>query len=235
MKLLVHAATDIGRIRQNNEDSYLVDAGRGVFVVADGLGGLEGGEIASQTAVETIARLLREQGPAAVGDLNALFQSANQAVLQAGRDRGILQIGTTLTLAHIEGDRLRIGHVGDSFALLVRDNTCTALTREHNVANDSPPGRDISKLSRSYQRALTRVIGQLEPPRVDLIEETLRPGDWLILATDGLTDCVANVAIAEACRVADDPSVVVPMLVEAALDTSGHDNITVIGVHLLDA
>lgn len=233
MKLLVHAATDIGRVRQNNEDSFLVDETAGIFAVADGLGGLEGGEIASQTAVATIVDALKNRGAAALDDLSKLLLDANEAVVTIGRKSGILQMGTTLTMAHVVGDSLRLAHVGDSFALRVRDGTCTALTREHNVENDNKGIHDFSPYPPSYRHALTRVIGQTEPLKVDVIDEKLAEGDWLVLATDGLTDCVTYEEIGNICDPGKLPEQVVTTLITTALESSGHDNITVVAIHCI--
>lgn len=228
MKLRVYSASDVGLVREHNEDAYLVDPARSVFAVADGLGGLPGGEVASQAAIramsEHLARLPRDGAP----DLVQLIEQAHEAVRAAGRPFGPQGIGTTLTIARLEAGRAAIGHVGDSFALLVRDRRCRPITREHNIENERRDVFEMAPYPSNYRYALTRVVGTPEPVRPDLFEEVLKAGDRLLLATDGLTDMLDLTRIGELVTENPDPEACARSLVAAALAEGGRDNVTVI-------
>jgi PPM family protein phosphatase len=230
MKLRVHGATDLGHVRETNEDSFLVDEAHAVFAVADGIGGMPGGEVASQTAIETLQRELASDPAAAIGALDALLQRVNAAVRAAGRRFGPGGIGTTLTLAHIADGRATLAHVGDSFALLVRGGRCRALTREHNVENERTGVFELTPFPSQYRYALTRSIGQPDSLQVDVAQHELAGGDVLILATDGLTDLVDLPVIAAVCAGSRNPDEIADDLIARALRAGGNDNITVVVV-----
>lgn len=230
MKLRAHGATDRGLVRELNEDCLLVDEARAFFAVADGIGGMPGGEVASQAAVEALRRELEEIPPGAPLGLDALLHRANAAVRTAGRAFGPDGIGTTLTVAHLAAGRVHLAHVGDSFALLVRGGGCRALTREHNVENERAGSGETTPYPPHYRYALTRSIGQPEPLLVDVASHELAPGDILLLATDGLTDLVALPTIAATCDALREPAAMAGELIHQALQAGGHDNITLVVV-----
>jgi protein phosphatase len=227
MKLRVHGATHVGLVREHNEDSFVVDPAHGFFAVADGLGGLPGGEVASQSAVAALREQLGRVPGAGQLDLASLIAQAHTAVRAAGRPFGVEGIGTTLTAAHVAAGRARIGHVGDSFALLVRGDRCRAITREHNIENERGP-LEGGLHAPGYRYALTRVVGTPEPVRPDFFAEPLQAGDLLLLATDGLTDMVDLPEIGGICSRHRDPVPCASALIAAALEQGGRDNITVI-------
>jgi protein phosphatase len=115
----------------------------------------------------------------------------------------------------------------------VRDGRARAITREHNVENERADVESLSPYPSRYRYALTRVLGQLEPLVADVFEETLRPGDRLVVATDGLTDMVDMQDIAGICAGAKDAAAATKDLLQAALDSGGHDNVT-LAVVLVD-
>jgi serine/threonine protein phosphatase PrpC len=206
MKLRVHGATHVGLVREHNEDSFVVDLTHGFFAVADGLGGLPGGEVASQAAVAALREQLARLPKQGVPDLGSLVAHAHTAVRVSGRPFGAEGIGTTL---------------------LVRGAACRAITREHNIENER--GLMEGGLhAPGYRYALTRVVGTPEPVRPDFFEEALRLGDRLLLATDGLTDLVELPEIAEICRENSDPTACAAAMIDAALERGGRDNITAI-------
>ncbi len=235
MKLRVHSASNVGLVREQNEDSLLVDEARCVYAVADGLGGLPGGEVASQAAIATLREELARVSGAKSLDLAPLIEAAHDAVQSAGRPFGPQGIGTTLTLVHLTEGRAEIGHVGDSFALLVRNGQCRPLTREHNIENERGDLTDLAPFPPNYRYALTRVVGTPEPVRPDFFEERLTAGDRLLLATDGLTDMVELSAIAAIVGGHPEPKACTGALIAAALEGGGRDNITVIVISVDEA
>lgn len=228
MNVRVHGASDPGLVRRRNEDALLVDATHAVFAVADGIGGMPGGDVASHTAVQALRTAIARDATAALADLQALVQEVHAAVQHAGTRFGVEGIGTTLTLAHLSGAALRLAHVGDSFALLVRGGRCRALTREHNVENERNDAFRPAPQSAAYRYALTRALGQPEPILADLFEDTLQLGDRLILATDGLTDVVEEAEIVRVCSDYTDPEEICTELIASALKRGGPDNVTVV-------
>ncbi len=230
MKIHAHGVTNVGLVRDHNEDSLLFDVDHGVFAVADGVGGMPGGDVASAAAIAAVKTILQTEGAAALRDLPRIADQAHRAVRKAGNGFPGDSIATTFTLAHVLDGRVRVVHIGDSFAMIVRDGLCRALTREHNVENERSDIESLSPFPPRYRYALTRVLGQAEPLVADVFEEKLQPGDWLIVATDGLTDMVEFPAIATICGSAGGVDDATDQLLEAALAGGGHDNITFVVV-----
>ncbi len=181
--------SDSGAVRGENQDAFLLDTARGVFAVADGLGGLAHGELASRTAIELLGKKLARNGRLS---LKEVVQEVNAEARKAGLRLDAGGFGTTLTVArHHPGSRsVDLAHVGDSAAWLVRDGKARLLTVEHTVAArmaaalaiDSESGI-IPDLAR---HTLTQCIGQ--EPHVDpqVLELPVQPGDRLFLMTDGV-------------------------------------------------
>jgi protein phosphatase len=233
VKIRAHGVTHVGLVRNQNEDSLLIDEPHAVFAVADGVGGMPGGDVASASAVTAVKTALARDATAALSDLRRLADEAHRAVRKAADAFPGDGIATTFTLAAFSGDRVRVVHIGDSFAILVRDGRARAITREHNVENERADVESLSPYPSRYRYALTRVLGQLEPLVADVFEETLRPGDRLVVATDGLTDMVDMQDIAGICAGANDAAAATKDLLQAALDSGGHDNVT-LAVVLVD-
>lgn len=228
MKLRVHAVSDVGLVREQNEDSFLVDLAHGFFAIADGLGGLPGGEVASQTAIASLREQLVTHNNARPLDLGQFVAVAHAAVRLAARSFPPEGIGTTLTAVQMAAGRARFVHVGDSFAFLVREGQCRPITREHNIENERNSIADLAPYPSNYRYALTRVVGTPEAVRPEFFDETLRAGDRVVLATDGLTDLIEPAGVAAVCKKHSEPALVVRELVAAALERGGHDNITAI-------
>ena len=221
MRLSSFAGTDVGRTRSGNEDSYF--CGRTVFAVADGLGGHQGGEVASAAAVAPLAALdgreLTDPAEAAEA-LTAAIREANAAIIdQAAGDPGLWGMGTTVTAAALAGDRhLQLAHVGDSRAYLLRDGSLEQLTTDHTVVGVHPE-RSI----------LTRAVGLDPHIPVDTPDPLeLAPGDQVLLCSDGLTEAVGDPRIAELLTTGPDGDAACRALIDAANDAGGPDNITVV-------
>ena len=235
MRLSSFAVTDVGRTRAGNEDSYF--CGRTVFAVADGLGGHQGGEVASAAAVEPLAALdgreFAEPGEAAEA-LAAAIREGNAAILErAAGDPGLWGMGTTVTAAALAGERhLQLAHVGDSRAYLLRDGSLEQLTTDHTVVGALVRrGRLTPEQAAIHpeRSILTRAVGL--DPRVpvdtpDPVE--LRDGDQVLLCSDGLTEAVDDDRITELLSAGADGEAACRSLIDAANAAGGPDNITVV-------
>jgi PPM family protein phosphatase len=230
-----HAGTDVGLVREHNEDSYV--AVPGLFVVADGMGGHQGGEVASRLAVETLSELTQQPG---IGpdDIQAAVQRAHQVVADAGAaDPGLYGMGTTLTgLALVDVDGA-LGwaafNVGDSRVYHLSDGVLQQVSVDHSEVQELvDEGRLQPEQARTHPRSnvITRFLGDDETPQVDLWLLSPRAGQQFLICSDGLTGEVRDDVIADILRSAPSPLEAVDALIEAALAAGGHDNVTVIVV-----
>lgn len=228
MKLEVGVRSDIGRLRKRNEDAYLLKDG--LFVVADGMGGHRGGDVASNLALETI-----ESGAPPEFTLQELvdgIKKANQAVLDRGEsDRDLRGMGTTITAVIVEDTKAHVAHVGDSRAYLLRDGTLQQLTEDHTLVQRMVREGRLSEdeAARHPQRSvLTRALGVDEEIPVDELSLDVHPGDRLLICTDGLTSMVDRNRIQKVLEREKDPQIAADKLIDAANKAGGDDNITVI-------
>ena len=223
--------SDIGRVRDHNEDSVWPTTDGAtedtvVLAVADGMGGHAGGEVASSIALDTAM--------AVGGEPIMRVQAANLAVVDAARLQPRLSgMGTTLTLALLDPDGdLDIGHVGDSRAYLLRDGTLEQITRDHSyVADLIEAGKLTPKQAEShpYRSVLTRAIGLDSAVEVDSYAVVLQSGDRVLLCSDGVTAMISDGDVAEILGISESsPATAADALVDAANEAGGVDNITVI-------
>ena len=235
MKIAAHARTDTGMLRARNEDSLLL--GSSVFAVADGLGGHRAGEVASSTAIETVARLDGRRFDSQEAARKALVEAvteANRAVAARAASSPEYQgMGTTLTAALVWQDQLLLAHVGDSRAYLLRGGELLRqLTTDHTVveAFTAPGGLTREEAqAHPFRHVLTRAIGLDREVAVDSPEPVrLEAGDRVLLCSDGLTGPVSDEEIAAILR--DHPSgpEACRRLIAAANARGGPDNITVV-------
>jgi PPM family protein phosphatase len=226
MNVRVGAATDIGQVREGNEDSYLVVAP--LYAVADGMGGHRGGEVASSLALETVQQLFERQE----GSLSDQVSRANRAVYDRSQsDRSVSGMGTTLTAALIDENKVHLVHVGDSRAYLVRDGALTQLTEDHTLVHRMVLEGEITPEeaeTHPHRSILTRALGVDESVQVDEGDVQVESGDRLLLCTDGLTGMVPEGQIQEILRDAADPQEAVDRLVKVANRAGGIDNITAV-------
>ena len=227
MKLRVGARTDVGRVRKGNEDSFT--ASDPLYAVADGMGGHQGGEVASSLALEVLGK--------ADGTLEELVRRANEAVHQrASEDPGLAGMGTTLTALRADGEVLRLAHVGDSRAYLLRDGTIQRLTKDHTVVERLvDEGRLTPHEAEIHpQRSiLTRALGVDEAVQVDQGAIEPRTGDRLLLCSDGLTGMVDEERITRMLSEIGDPQEAADALVESANEAGGQDNITAVVIDVV--
>lgn len=253
MHLESYARTDIGPVRETNEDSLWIDLEQGVFIVADGMGGHAAGEVASRIAVETTHRILTTQTfdpeeTRLVRDVDSIDgadvlrermrYAMNQASIQIRREvernPATRDMGTTVVVLVVDGDQAHLAHVGDSRAYLIRDGRIIRLTRDHTVVQQEiDAGRLTPELARlvPHKHILTQSVGYHGTVEPDTTTRMLRSGDTFVLCTDGLTDPLDDEAI---CKVAmDNPGdLMADALTEAALEAGGEDNVTVLTVHI---
>ncbi|MGH2675093.1 MAG: Stp1/IreP family PP2C-type Ser/Thr phosphatase [Actinomycetota bacterium] len=231
MRFVVGARTDVGRVREGNEDSYMVH--EPLFAVADGMGGHQGGEVASKLALDTLKKVT--DGEVA---LVQAVQDANRAVFEkAAGDPGLAGMGTTLTAFVAEADGLRLAHVGDSRAYLLRDGDLQRITKDHTVVEGLV---DQGKLTaheatiHPQRSILTRAIGVEGDVQVDQGSIEVRADDRLLLCSDGLTGMVDEDHIQRILEEQRDPQATAEALVEAANEAGGQDNITAVVIDVVD-
>lgn len=236
MKVRYGAHTDIGRVRDHNEDTLL--ASPPVFAVADGMGGHEAGEVASSLAVATVkaAQLDSDEPEVWVG---RVVDSANTAVFAKGTQQGgALRMGTTLTVAYTAPDAIYLGHVGDSRAYLLHDGRLRQLTDDHSlVAEWVRQGRITAEEAAVHpQRSvITRALGIDDAVQIDTMRVVPTAGDRLLLCSDGLTGCVSDADIAATLRDCTDPDEAAAKLIDLANAGGGDDNITAVIVDVVDS
>ena len=232
MNVTVGVQTDVGRVRQGNEDSYLLEDP--IYAVAGGMGGHIAGDVASATAVDVIAEGARAEHPQDGPALAELVVRANEAIWDRARsDPSLRGMGTTCTLLMIDGAIAHIAHVGDSRAYLLRDGELTQLTEDHTLVERMVrEGRLSAEEAANHpQRSvITRALGVDQNVQVDILREQLAKGDRILLASDGLTSMVDTGAIGEVLEGEDDPQTAADRLVEIANAAGGEDNVTVLVV-----
>ena len=249
LRLTLAGLSDIGRIRRRNEDSLALAAESGIAVVADGMGGHPGGDVASQaassTALEELSRL--RAAPATQSSEAPLHLAMSEVVLVAhaavrdrgARDAALAGMGTTLTAfaANAEDGTWVIGHAGDSRAYLLRHGSFRQLTRDDTWVQqrvDEALLTPAQARRHPFGHILTQCLGLDDPPEPQVLTGRLQPRDLFLLCTDGLAGMLEDEVIADALRAhahgAGHPADIesaARTLVAMALDRGGYDNITV--------
>ena len=229
--------TDTGRQRNANEDSYFARAP--IFVVADGMGGAQAGEVASKTAAEAFDRDLPAAPPEQV--LRETIEAANSEINQRARsDPSLAGMGTTITAAIVnaESEEVAIGHVGDSRAYRLRGGKLERLTRDHSLVEEMRrKGQLTAAQAEDHppRSIITRALGPEPEVEVDLQTVPASPGDVFLLCSDGLTTMIGEERIARAFSGATSMSAAVRTLVEEANRAGGRDNITALAFRLEDS
>lgn len=228
----VYTATDVGNVREVNEDS-LACLPNNVFVVADGMGGHAAGEIASSALVSSAREYLRDRVDITAGTLAATIREANVKILHISGEREEYRgMGTTATMLHLTGAKGFWAHVGDSRLYLLRDDQLHQITRDHSYVEELVAAGSITPaeaLHHPRKNLLTRAVGVMPELEVDTGILDLRAGDVFVLCSDGLTNMVADWDITQILRenLSDEPA---QKLVAAALQAGGLDNVSAITV-----
>jgi PPM family protein phosphatase len=233
----VWGQTDVGLKRENNQDSILVDKNLSLFIVADGMGGHRGGEVASAMAVESMQEVVEEQldgpGPHSAREiLRKAYREASKRIYQkSNRESPELQgMGTTMVAAFGLGNKIYVANVGDSRAYLFKDKNLWQVTEDHSLINDQiragilDPNNPESMVAKNV---ITRSVGFEEEVEVDILERDLVPGELFLLCSDGLSGLISNEKIAEICRKFQGQQIV-SKCIEEAKKAGGDDNISVI-------
>jgi protein phosphatase len=243
VQLSVAAGTDVGRIRSGNEDSLYADADheRGLFIVADGMGGHAAGEVASEMAVHIVAREM-----AAVRDLDGdePLEAIAEALREANRaiyERTLVEadkqgMGTTASCLLLGAGRWIIGHIGDSRVYLLRDGVLRQVTRDHSYVQEQVDAGFLTPEQaryHPYSNVITRCVGANASVEADVLHGDLRDGDLFLVASDGLTGMVEDVQLRKILESRTTPGRMVDALITEANKRGGLDNITAVVVQVL--
>lgn len=226
-------ATDTGRKRDHNEDAFAIAAGLGIAVVADGMGGHAGGEVASELAVGTALTILGQTAGLPARDrLETAVQAANANIRdKAATSPRYRDMGTTLVAVLVEGQALAVAHVGDSRLYRLRRGQLAALTRDHSLQQEFidkglyTPEEARAKVARNL---LSRALGLADEVAVDIATHAVQAGDRYLLCSDGLHEMLGDAEIAALLGRPGKLPEVCNSLIELANAHGGNDNITVV-------
>ncbi|MGH9940136.1 MAG: PP2C family protein-serine/threonine phosphatase [Blastocatellia bacterium] len=236
------ALSDVGKVRQNNEDAFALLPEHGLFIVSDGMGGCRAGETASKIVVEALPRMIERRLAAIQSERadvvslalrDAIVDLSQQLRRQSAGNPDLAGMGATVALACMRKDRLFIAHMGDSRAYLYRGGKLDQLTEDHSVVGILLRGGEITPEEVEVHPArgvLSRYVGMEGMVYPDTRALELLAGDRLLLCTDGLTGMAPDSRIAEILGACDDPQEACQALVEAANASRGNDNVTALVV-----
>jgi protein phosphatase len=244
VKLLHAARTDVGMIRSGNEDNFTVDATptRGIFIVADGMGGHAAGEVASEMAVNIVQRELSPVRDLDGEDVVLMVAAALKRAIRAIHDRTLTEtdkqgMGTTVSALLLAGTRYLIGQVGDSRVYLFRDGGLTQLTKDHSYVQEQVDAGFLTPEQaryHPYSNVITRCVGAGNDVEPDIYRGEAREGDLFLVASDGLTGMVDDRRLAQLLGSRAEPDRKVQSLIAEANGRGGLDNITAIIVQVLE-
>lgn len=231
-------------IRSGNEDNFTVDAGptRGIFVVADGMGGHAAGEVASEMAVRIVQRELAPVRDLDGEDVVQMVATALKRANRAIHDRTLTEtdkqgMGTTVSALLLAGSRYLIGQVGDSRVYLLRDGSLTQLTKDHSYVQEQVDAGFLTPEQaryHPYSNVITRCVGAGHDVEPDIYRGEARAGDLFLVASDGLTGMVDDRRLAQLLASRADPDRKVQSLIAEANGRGGLDNITAIIVQVME-
>ena len=227
----VYAITDIGRMRPINEDSYYAPReGERFCAVADGMGGHNGGEVASAMAIQVFSEEMRKTGDITAGALHTAVARANEAVYRkALENAGMSGMGTTFSALAEQGETAYLAHVGDSRIYLVRRGAILQLTTDHTLVEEMvQKGLITPREARVHPKRniITRALGTEESVQIDIVQMGTRPGDAFFLCSDGMTNYVDEREILRTAMSERGWPEKLKHLVSIALENGGADNIT---------
>lgn len=235
--LTVGSMTDVGRVREINQDCLTADPARGLFIVADGMGGHLAGEKASMCAVETIGAHLSSDAIDQAGDdllrvIQEAIQAANRLIVQSSlQDASMRGMGTTATVAITCTDAVYLGHIGDSRAYLLTPEAIEQITEDHSVVAQLLRARAITPQEAQrhpYRNVITKCLGMQMEVEADTRLVSWNPGDRLLLCSDGLSGLVSDEEMLKLANESPDPQAACQQMIALANERGGYDNITVI-------
>jgi len=245
MTIELHAAVDPGRARSNNEDSVATDDGVALAVLADGMGGYNAGEVASNMATSFIhtelGRWLREASSQASDAevrraMDICVDNANRAIFNAANSNPqYAGMGTTLVVAVFRDDRVLLGHVGDSRCYRLRSGRLQQITRDHSLLQEQIDAGLITPEQAAFssnKNLVTRAVGVEDSVLLETHQHEVQPGDLYLLCSDGLSDMLDDGGIAQVLQACDSLETSSRALIDAANDAGGKDNISVILVRV---
>ena len=245
MKLLHAAKTDVGMIRSGNEDNYTVDVNpsRGIFVVADGMGGHAAGEVASEMAVQIVQRELTNVVSIGSEDVVKLVAETLRKANRAIHTRTLSEVdkqgmGTTASVLLLSGTKYLIGQVGDSRVYLLREGTLSQLTKDHSYVQEQVDAGFLTPEQaryHPYSNVITRCVGASPEVEPDIYRGEVRNGDLFLVASDGLTGMVDDRRLSQLLGSRAEPDRKVQALISEANGRGGLDNITAIIVQAMDS
>lgn len=225
--------TDVGKVRANNQDAPIVSEKLRLYGVADGMGGHKGGEVASTSARDDLLRELEGKTPS-VATLSGAIEEVNRQIYhQQEHDDALTGMGTTLSVLWMSDNFVYIGHVGDSRVYLLRDGEFKQMTLDHSLVEQLVrEGVLTEEEAQNYpmRNIITRAIGTDESVEVDVVVEERRKGDLWLACSDGLHGLVDDRQMRDALR-QYAPEKAADVLLKAALDAGGRDNVTLVIVH----
>lgn len=232
IRIQASAESNVGQVRETNEDAFGFDLDRGLFVVCDGVGGRQAGEVASRLAVDSLLETFARQSAQNIGGnvLHRAIQRVNRVLYDASRtESAYVGMSTTVVAAHFDGQRMTIAHVGDSRAYLMRDLALHRLTEDHSLLSEhmrAGRGQMSDAQAAKLEGVLTQALGagQFVVPVVTTIR--VRIGDCFLLATDGLTRAISHWEMQSHLIASVSPEHACRQLINAANRAGGSDNIT---------
>lgn len=228
----VAARTHVGKMREINEDRFLVRSEQGLWAVADGMGGLTAGSEAAEAAVTELANLTDHHGMITEVAIGAALDRANRHIRRETPDAEA-RSGTTVVVAWLEGRRLSVFWIGDSRAYLLRKGTAQRLTHDHSVVQDLIDAGEITEVEAErhpYAHLVTRALGAAESVSADRVVVDLEAGDRLLLCSDGVS---RSLDPEEAAGAADEIGTFADKLLGDALHRDGSDNATLIAIEIV--
>lgn len=225
--------TDVGKVRANNQDAPIVSEKLRLYGVADGMGGHKGGEVASTSARDDLLRELEGKTPSVAALSGAIEEVNRQIYHQQEHDDALTGMGTTLSVLWMSDNFVYIGHVGDSRVYLLRDGEFKQMTLDHSLVEQLVREGVLTEeeaQNHPMRNIITRAIGTDESVEVDVVVEERHKGDLWLACSDGLHGLVDDRQMRDALR-QYAPEKAADVLLKAALDAGGRDNVTLVIVH----
>ncbi|MHC4476226.1 MAG: Stp1/IreP family PP2C-type Ser/Thr phosphatase [Planctomycetota bacterium] len=239
------AASDVGRVREENEDSFIVEPEIGLFLVSDGMGGHRGGALAANIVAEDLPAMietrlheLRSSSPRTIRALfkQTIVEQNRHLQMEAGSESGYKGMGATLVMALLQKDRAYIANLGDSRMYRLRKGRLKQLTKDHSVVSELvSEGKIAPEEAENHDAAeqITHYVGMEEEVIPHVRSFMLKEGDRLLLCTDGLTGMITDEHVVEILKNQTESEVACEALINAANAVGGHDNITVVVIDCL--